>query len=225
MMNKSHGQNHCELAHRMMTGHRATGGSAPSSNMPINPSHYRTGGHPHKHRMRHRHAEGGPEGVNPVTGTKVSSMETKMMGKYKGGRTCHAEGDTVPMPHKRGGSMHRKRHAEGDEIRSMIQRSNPLLNGIFRGYGKTPMYKEGGETMKHGGHKHHSRRRHADGDEVSEDRMSHGGRKKKSMRGKHREHHDFGDTIGNIASGLLGAAPYILPFLLKEGGSASYPKK
>lgn len=224
MMNKSHGQNHCELAHRMMTGHRATGGPAPSSNMPINPSHYRTGGHPHKHRMRHRHAEGGPEGVNPVTGTKVSSMETKMMGKYKGGRTCHAEGDTVPMPHKRGGSMHRKRHAEGDEIRSMMPKYNGMMNAVWN-RGKTPMYKEGGETMKHGGHKHHSRRRHAEGDEVSEDRMSHGGRKKKSMRGKHREHHDFGDTIGNIASGLLGAAPYILPFLLKEGGSASYPKK
>jgi hypothetical protein len=148
-----------------------------------------------KAHHRSHHAEGG--GANPITGTSSPDI----VAKRKGGRACHAEGDIVATPYRHGGKPHhkhhhhRKHHAEGDGIRSFTA--------------KTPL-------MRHGGHR--KRSHHDDGDQV--EMMSHGGRKKKIGR----EHHDFGDTVGNILSGIAQSAPMWLPMLLSEGGSASTNK-
>lgn len=131
------------------------------------------------------------DGVSPVTGTRSPDI----VARKKGGRACHAEGDIVATPYKRGGKTHhkkRKHHAEGDGIRSFTV--------------KTPFMKKGG---------HRKRRHHDEGDEV--EAMSHGGRKKKKVG---RERHDFGDTVGNILSGIAQSAPMWLPMILKEGGPA-----
>jgi hypothetical protein len=149
-MNK---QNGCDdLMHVLMHGRRAAGGSAPG-NMPMNSSQYRKGGPAHK---RHRHAVGGPEGVSPVTGAKVSSFsDLSPQKRYKGGKACHADGDSVGAP-----------------VRSMMAR-------LGRSFPNQIMYKEGGDTkMKRGGHK--PRHRHDDGgSEEGDEKMRRGGHKKK----------------------------------------------
>jgi len=142
-MHKHHGNHHNPNHHAqiLMRGHHAGGdavGNMPGNNSPFA---FKKGGKPHKRRC---HAEGGETGVNPVTGMKSPDV----IARKRGGRACHAEGDTVAMRHG-GHPRHHKRshHAEGGSEDERI-------------------YSEGGKTkLKKGGHaKHRHRHHHADGD-------------------------------------------------------------
>jgi len=184
----------------LMRGHHAAGGV--SNTMPSNTPIYKKGGSTHKKR-RH-HAEGDLTGVNPITGTRSPDIIAKKRGgpAYRRNRACHAEGDVVATPYKRGGKTHRhrKHHADGGIESMMVRR--PMLGRDLIG-------------AKKGGSLHKKRKRHAEGDEV--EKMSHGGHKKKKIV---REKHNFGDTVGDIFSGIAKTAPMWLPLILKEGGPA-----
>jgi hypothetical protein len=120
-MNKHHGRHNdsTHYAHILMygsRGHHAMGGPA-MGNMTTNMSQYKKGGA--THRRRHRHAEGDMAGVSPITGQKSPDMQAPNtpMERRRGGRACHAEGDTVATPYRHGGKPHhmrRGRHAEGE---------------------------------------------------------------------------------------------------------------
>lgn len=184
----NHKGRHTDKSHFVHLLMRASGGaaapaaSAPSrGNMPDNINPYRKGGS--SHRKRKHRDDGGLTGVSPITGTKSPDI----LPKKKGGRACHAEGDTVATPQKRGGSSHkRKRHAFGDRIRGLLGGDGggplikrPAMLGLAmaarRRLGNAaPDATPAAPTMRRGGS---SRRRHADGDEV--ETMRRGGRKKK----------------------------------------------
>lgn len=183
---------HKSPADILMYGHKASGGStaAYGGSMPSNEPHFKKGG------------SGRPKAF------------------MRNGRYCHAEGDLVgtgstgvnpvngykypgnPENKNRGG---RACHAEGDTVEAVP-------------------YKKGRSVRS-------KRRRHDFGDSVNEDmdkessskrsngaEMSEGEEAEPKKRGgvaRHREHHNFGDTIGKIAS-------FALPLLsfLKKGGPA-----
>lgn len=227
-MNKQHGHLPSHTRMLMYGHHHASGGASNtmSGNTPI----YKKGGTTHKRRSHH--ADGDLTGVNPITGSRSPDI----LERKRGGRACHAEGDIVATPLKKGGKTrhHRRRKAEGDSIMDAGPwKSNAVLSGIASRFPKGAFnampgsmkgaYAKGGSTeaLKHGGKAHHKRRKHHDeGDEV--ETMSHGGRKKKKVR---REHHNFGDDVLGFlkdAGGMaLQTAPMWLPALLAEGGSAS----
>jgi hypothetical protein len=98
-------------------GRHADGGSAaPSGNMAPNmpkygAPHYKHGGKTH----RRHHAEGDMTGVSPITGER--SPDT--IARRRGGRACHAAGDIVATPYRRGGKTHRSHHEEGSEVEAM----------------------------------------------------------------------------------------------------------
>ncbi len=191
-MHKHHGRHNdaSHHAHILMYGSREShaGGGAAAGNMVSNTSSYKGGGHPH----RKRHAEGDMAGKSPITGTRSPDI----IARSRGGRTCHAEGDTVAVPYRRGGKPHRHRHAEG-EMAELSKHDESKADG-------------GAAALRRGGGAHHHRHRHAKG-EMAE-LMARGGHKKKTVG---REHHSFGQTAGNIVGKIL---PF-LPMLLKEGGS------
>jgi len=183
------------FVHILMRGHHASGGAAPVAamgpsrgNTPDNTSRYRKGGKTH----RRHHADGDMTGVSPITGERSPDV----LAKRKGGRACHAEGDMVATPQKRGGSSHRKRsrHAMGDRIRALL---GNLGNGASGGSGPGPLIKRPAllglamaarrrslgqnpqeEGLRRGGKA--TRYRHADGDTT--EMMARGGRKKKSHK-------------------------------------------
>jgi hypothetical protein len=125
-MNKHHGRHNDPTHHAniLMRGHHAAGGGAApaaggyssmgtmGSNMP----HYKKGGA--SHRKRHRHADGDScTGVSPITGKRSPDLVMK----YKGGRACHAAGDTVAKPYRYGGNP-----VEANPERHFGQKSAPV---------------------------------------------------------------------------------------------------
>lgn len=230
-MNKHLGHLPSHTRMLMYGHHHASGGASNtmSGNTPI----YKKGGNTHKRRSHH--ADGDLTGVNPITGTRSPDI----LERKRGGRACHAEGDVVATPLKKGGKpAHRRRKkAEGDSISPW--KSNAVLSNLASRF---PMgafnalpgsmkgaYADGGSTpdkLKRGGKPHHKHRKHhADGgleEHEDQDRMKRGGLKKKKVR---REHHNFGDDVLGFlkdAGGMaLQTAPMWLPALLAEGGSAN----
>jgi len=140
-MHKHHGRHNdpTHHAHILMYGRsaHAEGGSAPG-NMASNIPTYRHGGKTH----RKHHAEGDAVGTNPITGMKSPDV----IERRKGGRACHAEGDTVAVPYRGGGKTHHKRrhHADGE---------------------MAEMKADGGEAalLRRGGGTHQRRRRASEG--------------------------------------------------------------
>lgn len=210
-MHKHHGRHNDPTHHAYIMMHggskKYAAGGGPSNTMSGNTPIYKKGGKAHR-----AHHDAG-DMVNPVTGTTSPDI----LARRKGGRACHAEGDVVATPLKKGGKpAHRRRKkAEGDEVRSFTAMAPRL--GLSR------TLSEGGdakEALKRGGKAHHKKRKHhSEGDEV--ETMSHGGRKKKKVG---REHHNFGDDVGdffkNALNTAVSTAPMWLPALLKEGGTA-----
>jgi hypothetical protein len=148
-MHKHHG-NHSNPTHHaniLMYGHKGTH-KALGGPMMSNSSQYKKGGK--AHRRRH-HDEGGSTGVNPVTGMKTPSLGDNIMEKRRGGRACHAEGDTI-KPLRRGGKAHRKHHDDGGGIEGM--------HAMHNLYGPWPGKAEGGKTepLKRGGKAHRKHR-------------------------------------------------------------------
>src|SRR5277367_758894 len=152
--------------------HHAEGGETTGGSMPSNKPHYARGGHPK--RYRHRHADGdevGTMGVNPVSGYKYPGDPEN---KRKGGRACHAEGDTV-VPYRKGGHPHkRKHHADGGEEDSMDREHHNFGDIVKKGLGYAAnalpllsmFLKDGGQAhRKHRPH-HKHRRHHEEGEEV-----------------------------------------------------------
>jgi len=175
---KHHTGNPSHLSVLFRGSHRAMGGGLPG-NMPSNGSLYKKGGNTH----REHHAEG--EGVSPVTGDRVPSIETKTIQRSRGGRMCHAEGDMVEDKMRHGGRK-KKRHRRADGgmeamHESPMERMGMNGRGIRNSMNGGPFYAEGGktETLRRGGKK---RKCHAEGGEEAMERlekMRHGGRKKK----------------------------------------------
>lgn len=148
-MHKHHGRHNdpSHHAHILMYGtrgrHADGGAAAPSGNMaPNTPKygtpHYKHGGKAH----RRHHADGDMTGVSPVTGER--SPDT--IARRRGGRACHAAGDVVATPYRRGGKS-RCHHADGD----MINHS----------------YGDKVEAMRRGGFKKKGRKHHDAGDLVA----------------------------------------------------------
>lgn len=162
--------------------HHEGGGEAskPGGSMPENKPQYRGGGHP----KRYHHAQGDEAttmGVNPISGyTYPGNPENKR----KGGRACHAEGDTVEaVPYKRGGHSHRRKHrADGGDMEesmdkkkrggSMTHREHHHKHREHHSFGSTvgsiastvlPFLSM---LLKKGGSAHKRRRHHEEGEEV-----------------------------------------------------------
>lgn len=198
-----------EHVHKLMRGmHHALGGPATAAGHTMGPNtpNYMPGVKKgggvsrHRHHRRH-HAEG--EGVNPVTGDKLSPT----IAKYRGGRACHAEGDIVATPMRKGGKSrhHRRHHADGGmeamHAGPWMNMPNPMYKAEggktegmrkggcskprpFNAMRRHPAYAEGGKaeaekemTLRRGG-RSHRRRHHDEGDEV--EAMRRGGHKKKA---------------------------------------------
>lgn len=212
---KHHSSNRSPAEILMYGHHRASGGSTTMgsmASMPSNEPHFKKGGsgHPKPYMRNGRscHAEGDTVGMNPVNGYEYpESPENKRRGGslhkrkhradggdmegYAEGDSVYAEGDSVEaVPYRKGGRTHsrRRHHAEGGDA--------------FNEGGD--VYAEGGDTSDHLRRGGRARRHHAEGG----DTYNEGG-------DVDREHHNFGDTVGSIASAVL-------PFLsfLKKGGSA-----
>jgi len=174
------------------------------------------------------HAEGDTVAVPYRHGGKTHRRhradgdEVETMPKMRGGRACHNWGDFVHDVRNIGSKIGNFAQNAGNKIVSGAKKfGNDVADPFYHAEGDTVAtpYRHGGKThrmhhddggaaalLSHGGKTH--RRRHAEGDTTQ--MMRRGGLKKKS-----REHHGFGETVGNIASTLLP----LLPLLLKEGGS------
>ncbi len=220
-----HNSSNRSPAEILMYGHhRASGGSttaAPVGTMASNEPHFKKGGSgrpkPYMRNGRSCHAEGDSVGVNPVTGYQYpGNPENKKKGGslhkrkrraeggdmegYAEGDSVYAEGDSVAVPYRKGGRTRRRHHSEGGDA-----------------------YNEGGDVYAEGGDVY------AEGGDTS-DRLRRGGkpRRHRAEGGDtyneggdvDREHHNFGDTVGSIASAVL-------PFLsfLKKGGSAHQKRR
>lgn len=168
-MNTKHGRHGdpTHFAQIFMRGHgkkHAEGGPEMGrlGNMPVNTSHYKKGGKTHR---RSRHAEG--EAISPITGTKSDDI----IARRKGGRACHAEGDIIAKPYRKGGDTHKKRrrHAEGGpESEASMEKPMPA---------KESMLSRGGKT-------HRKRRRHDEGDKVEALAAGGAGKVRKGMLSK-----------------------------------------
>lgn len=113
---------------------------------------------------RRRRAEGGELPYEGTEGIGKSPIERR-----RGGRACHAEGDTVEKEEKlkRGGKARRCHRSMGGMLGDLF--SMPI--NTMKSMAESLPFKDGGDvdTKKRGGR---MRKRHAEGDEVEEGRLN-----------------------------------------------------
>lgn len=211
---------HKSPAEILMYGHHRASGGSMSANEP----QYKRGGRPKSYMRNGRscHAEGDTVGVNPVNGYEYPESPEN---KRRGGRACHAEGDTVePVPYKRGGRSHRRRHHD-DGGQAYDTGGEAYQEG-------GDVYQEGGDVAQKRRGGMMRRRHHEDGGEayqeggdIAEKRRGGAMRRRHHAEGdmENREHHNFGDVIKGVGRAGLSMAPFplnLLGHILKKGGSA-----